>query len=100
MAYQQNPDVWAAKFKQEGWTFAFGSMMQAYAQITSSNKNLTASKPKDDKLLTLEQLEQFEADAYVIYRLAKRMCAEAVDEAQAEKAKVAGVPEDVEILTD
>ena len=82
MAYNVNPDVWAMKFKQEGWTFAFGSLMQAYAQKFSPTT-----------------LKEFETTAYELYQLSKRMCAESVDEVQAEKSKTAE-PNDIEILQD
>jgi hypothetical protein len=76
-------DTWSLKFKKEGWTFAFGSMMQAYSQIASPNKLLT--------------FEQFKSDAYELYKLSKQMCAESVEEDLIEKQKVAENPDDVDI---
>ena len=76
-----NPDIWDLKFKKEGWTFAFGSLMQAYAQ------SVTPETP----------LNMIKNDALELYELAKQMCATSVEENLIEKQKVAGNPDDIDI---
>ena len=81
-----NPDIWDLKFKKEGWTFAFGSMMQSYGQMLSTNP---INKPTS--------IEEFSENSYKLYQLAKKMCAESVEENLIEKQKVAGNPDDIDI---
>jgi hypothetical protein len=83
-----NPDIWDLKFKKEGWTFAFGSLMQAYAQIASA-EIVASGKTPDISIMKTQ--------AYELYKLAKQMCADAVEENLIEKQKVAGNPDDIDI---
>jgi len=86
----QNPDVWDLKWRKEGFTFPFGSLMSAYSQIKAGE--LVGKDTKFD-------LGQFKKDSYDLYLLARKMVNETADENESKLKKTAS-PDEVDILTD
>ena len=65
-------DQWEIKYLREGWTFAFGSLMNAYAQV-NQGKGIS--------------LENFQTDAEKLFEQAQLMVRNAVMEAEPEEAE-------------
>jgi hypothetical protein len=90
MAYANDEQTWLNKWRREGWTFPFGSLMAAYGAISS--------KPEFD-LIRPANIEQFEKDAWALYLLAKKMTEDTAKEHE-EKMKKTAEPNDIEITED
>ena len=65
-------DQWEIKYLREGWTFAFGSLMNAYAQV-NQGKGI--------------KLEDFQKDAEKLFEQAQLMVRNAVMEAEPEEVE-------------
>jgi len=71
MAYNDDK-TWERKYLREGWTFAFGSLMNAYAQV-NQGKGIS--------------LEDFQKDAEKLFEQAQLMVRNAVMEAEPEEVE-------------
>jgi len=90
MAYGQDEQTWLNKWRREGFTFPFGSLMSAYSQIKAGE--LVGKDTKFD-------LKQFEDDARTLFKLALEMT-EATAIINETKLKATADPNQVEILED